>query len=284
LQFLRLNLALAFGGDLLFFLTRNWPREIMEVIIQPSPEAATNIAARLIARLLRERPRAVLGLATGSTPLLLYRELAQMKLNWHNVTTFNLDEYVGLAPEHRASYHSFMRENFFQHVNVAGKNIHIPDGMAKDIPAFCERYEKQIRTAGGIDLQLLGIGADGHIGFNEPASSLASRTRIKTLTARTRRDNARFFGGEKRVPHHVVTMGIGTIMEARHCLLLAFGRKKARAIAEAVEGPVAAMNPASVLQLHPNVTICLDEKAASRLKMKNYYRWVYENKPEWQRL
>jgi glucosamine-6-phosphate deaminase len=254
----------------------------MEVIIQPTPEAVTNVAARLVARLLRKKPRAVLGLATGSTPLLLYQKLAQMKLDWRGVIAFNLDEYVGLPPEHAASYHNFMRKNFFRHVNVAEKNIHIPDGMAKNIPAFCERYEKQIRAAGGIDLQLLGIGADGHIGFNEPTSSLASRTRIKTLTAQTRRDNARFFGGEKKVPHHVVTMGIGTIMEARHCLLLAFGRKKARAIAEAVEGPITAMNPASVLQMHPRATICLDESAAARLKMKKYYRWVFENKPDWQ--
>jgi glucosamine-6-phosphate deaminase len=256
----------------------------MEIIIQPAPEAATNIAARLIARLLREKRRVVLGLATGSTPLLLYRQLINAKLDWRNVTTFNLDEYIGLPSEHTGSYHSFMRENFFRHVNIAKKNIHIPDGMAKNIPAFCEGYEKQICAAGGIDLQLLGIGSDGHIGFNEPTSSLVSRTRIKTLTAQTRRDNARFFGGEKEVPHHVITMGIGTIMEARRCLLLAFGRKKARAIAEAVEGPVTAMNPASALQLHPSVTVCLDEEAASRLKMKNYYRQVYASKPDWQKV
>lgn len=255
----------------------------MEIIIQPTAEAATSIAARLMARLLREKPNAVLGLATGSTPLLLYRELAQTKLDWRRVTTFNLDEYIGLSPAHPASYHSFMRENLFRHVNLQEKNIHIPDGMAGDIPAFCERYEKQIRAAGGIDLQLLGIGADGHIGFNEPSSSLASRTRIKTLTARTLRDNARHFGGQAQAPHHVITMGIGTIMEARHCLLLAFGKKKARAIAGAVEGPITAMNPASALQWHPNVTVCLDEAAASGLKMKQYYRWVFDNKPDWQK-
>jgi glucosamine-6-phosphate deaminase len=256
----------------------------MEIIIQPTPEAATAIAARLVAGLLRKKPNAVLGLATGSTPLLLYRELTQMQLDWRRVTTFNLDEYVGLAPDHPASYHSFMRENLFRHVNLREKNIHIPDGMARDIPALCERYEKQIRQAGGIDLQLLGIGSDGHIGFNEPSSSLASRTRIKTLTARTLRDNARFFKNAAQSPHHVITMGIGTITEARHCLLLAFGQKKARAIAGAVEGPITAMNPASVLQLHPRTTLCLDEAAASRLKMKRYYRWVFENKPAWQKI
>jgi glucosamine-6-phosphate deaminase len=255
----------------------------MEVVIQPTQEAAAKVAARLIAQLLREKPDAVLGLATGSTPLPLYRELAQMKLDWRRVRTFNLDEYVGLAPEHPASYHYFMRENFFRHVNIPQKNIHIPDGMTPDVPAFCRRYEQEIRAAGGIDLQLLGIGADGHIGFNEPSSSLASRTRIKTLTARTRKDNARFFGGDAQAPHHVITMGIGTIMESRHCLLLAFGKTKARAIAGAVEGPVTAMNPASALQLHPRVTFCLEEAAGSLLKMKRYYRWVFENKPEWQR-
>lgn len=255
----------------------------MEIIIQPTQQAAAKIAARLIARLLREKPRAVLGLATGSTPLPLYSELAKTKIDWRPVTTFNLDEYLGLAPEHPASYHYFMRENFFRHVKIQKKSIHIPDGMTRDVPAFCRRYEQQIREVGGIDLQLLGIGSDGHIGFNEPSSSLASRTRIKTLTGRTRRDNARFFGGEAQSPHHVITMGIGTIMEARHCLLLAFGKKKARAIAGAVEGPVTAMNPASALQLHPRVTICLDEAAASLLKMKRYYRWVFDNKPDWQK-
>jgi glucosamine-6-phosphate deaminase len=251
----------------------------MEVIIQPTAEAATAIAAQSIAQLLREKPRAVLGLPTGKTALPLYRELVRLKLDWRGVTTFNLDEYVGLSSRHPASYHAFMHENLFHHINIAAKNIHIPDGMAGDIPALCEQYEKQIRDTGGVDLQLLGIGADGHIGFNEPSSSLASRTRMKTLTVRTRRDNAKAFGGITQSPHHVITMGIGTIMEARHCLLLAFGKKKARAIVGAVEGPVTAMNPASALQMHPRVTVCLDEPAAARLKMKRYYRWVFENKP-----
>ena len=242
------------------------------------------MAARLIARLLREKPNAVLGLATGSTPLLLYRELIAMKLDWRKVTTFNLDEYVGLAATHPQSYHSFMWENLFRHTNIAKKNVHIPDGMTKDIPKFCAAYEKQIRAAGGIDLQVLGIGTDGHIGFNEPSSSLASRTRIKTLTQQTRKDNARFFGSEAAVPQHCITMGIGTIMEARQNLLLAFGPKKARAIAEAVEGPITAMNPASVLQLHPVTKVCLDQAASARLKRADYYRWVYENKPEWQQI
>ena len=254
----------------------------MEIIIQPTPEAATKIAARIIARQLHEKPNAVLGLATGSTPLLLYRELVAMKLDWSKVRTFNLDEYVGLPREHAQSYHSFMWENLFRHVNIAKKNVHIPDGNTKDIPAFCAKYEKQIKTAGGIDLQVLGIGTDGHIGFNEPTSSLASRTRIKTLTQLTRRDNARFFGSEADVPHHVITMGIGTIMEAKQILLLAFGPKKSRAIAEAVEGPITSVNPASILQMHAVTKVCLDTPAASNLQRTEYYRWVYDNKPAWQ--
>ncbi|MGH7993614.1 MAG: glucosamine-6-phosphate deaminase [Limisphaerales bacterium] len=256
----------------------------MEIIIQPTTEAATSIAARLLAGIIRKKPTAVLGLATGSTPLLLYRELARMKLDWSRVVTFNLDEYVGLPPEHPQSYHSFMWENLFRHVNISKKNVHIPDGQVKDIPEFCAEYEKQIRAAGGIDLQVLGIGTDGHIGFNEPTSSLASRTRLTTLTSQTRRDNARFFASEEQVPCHVITMGIGTILEARQCLLLAFGEKKARAVAKTVEGPVTAMHPASALQQHPNVTVCLDEAAASELAMKDYCRLVYENKPEWQKV
>ena len=259
----------------------------MEIIIQADAESASNVAARILARLLREKPNAVLGLATGSTPLLLYRELVRLhragQIDFSRVTTFNLDEYVGLAPEHPQSYHSFMAENLFRHVNLSPANIHIPDGQATDIPTFCKNYEEQIRAAGGIDLQVLGIGTDGHVGFNEPSSSLASRTRIKTLTSQTRRDNARFFGSEDQVPHHVITMGVGTVMEARQCLLLAFGAQKARAIAEAAEGPITAMNPASMLQLHPVAKVCLDEPAASQLKRADYYRWVYEQKPRWQR-
>ena len=254
----------------------------MEIIIQPNPAAASCIAARIVARLLREKPDAVLGLATGSTPLLLYRELIRLNLDWRRVTTFNLDEYVGLAPDHEASYHHFMWENLFRHVNIARKNVHIPDGTARDIPAFCARYEKQIRAAGGIDLQVLGVGTDGHIGFNEPTSSLASHTRIKTLTPGTRRDNARFFGSESAVPHHVITMGIGTIMDARQCLMLAFGANKAKAVAEAVEGPITSMNPASILQMHPVAKVCLDERAAAKLRKSAYCRWVFSNKPGWQ--
>ena len=261
----------------------------MEIIIQPNPEAASIVAARIIAKLVRAKPDCVLGLATGSTPLAVYRELARMHredaLDFSKVTTFNLDEYVGLPPEHPQSYHAFMDEHFFRHVNVSRERIHIPDGMAKDVPAECARYEAAIRTVGGIDLQLLGIGTDGHIGFNEPSSSLASRTRIKTLTEQTRADNARFFGGElNKVPFHCITMGVGTIMDTRQVLMLAFGASKADAVAAAVEGPIMAMNPASVLQMHPVANCIVDESAAAKLRRTDYYRWVYANKPDWQRI
>ncbi len=237
----------------------------MEIIIQPTAAAATRIAARLLAKQLQEKPDLVLGLATGSTPLLLYRELVALKLDWRKVKTFNLDEYIGISPQHPQSYHSFMWENLFRHVNIAAKNVHIPDGMAKDIPASCELYEKRIREAGGIDLQVLGIGTDGHIGFNEPSSSLVSRTRIKTLTQQTVKDNAHYFGREDDVPRHVITMGIGTILEARENVMLAFGGKKAAVVAAAVEGPITAINPASALQMHAKTKVFLDAAAATKI-------------------
>jgi glucosamine-6-phosphate deaminase len=255
----------------------------MEVIIQPGAEAATRVAAKIFADTIRHNPSAVLGLATGHTPLQLYRQLVEMNLDWSRITTFNLDEYVGIPPEHPQSYHAFMREHLLRHINICPENVNIPDGMASDIPASCERYERKIVAAGGIDLQLLGLGTDGHIAFNEPTSSLASRTRIKTLTRQTRKDNAVYFGSLEAVPFHVITMGIGTILEARHCVLLAFGSKKARAIAGAVEGPVSSMNPAATLQMHPKVTVCLDEEAAAKLKQKDYYIWALENKPDWEK-
>jgi glucosamine-6-phosphate deaminase len=259
----------------------------MEIIVQPTPEAASLIAAQIVANLVRVKPNCVLGLATGSTPLALYRELVRMHreegLDFSRVTTFNLDEYVGLPPEHPQSYHAFMWENLFRHINVSKEHVHIPNGLAKDIPGFCAEYEEAIRRAGGIDLQILGIGSEGHIGFNEKTSSLASRTRIKTLTEQTRRDNARFFGNPEDVPMHVITMGVGSIMDAREVLLLAFGAGKAEAIAAAVEGPISAMNPASVLQMHQVTRVLIDEPAASKLSLNDYYRWVYDNKPDWQK-
>lgn len=255
----------------------------MEVIICPIPESAAQAAAGIVAETLRKNPAAVLGLATGSSPLPLYRELIRRHreggLDFSQLTTFNLDEYLGLGPDHRCSYHAFMRENLFDHLNIAPTRIHIPDGLTQDIEAFCQSYDEAIRAAGGIDLQILGIGKNGHIGFNEPTSSLASRTRIKTLSEQTIRDNARFFGAEEKVPRHVITMGVGTILESRRCILLAFGASKAKAVADMVEGPVTAMLPASALQLHPRAHVILDEPAASLLTRRDYYRWVYENKP-----
>ena len=259
----------------------------MEVIIKDNYEEMSKAAARSVAEAINRKPNAVLGLATGSSPLGLYRELIRMHkdegLDFSQVTTFNLDEYAGLDPGHPGSYHSYMRENLFRHINILESRVNIPDGLASDVPACCASYEERIHAAGGIDVQILGIGTDGHLGFNEPTSSLASRTRIKTLTERTRRDNAALFGGVERVPHHVITMGLGTIMTCRTCLLLAFGRKKAEAVAAAVEGPLTAMVPASVLQMHPRAIFILDEEAAARLTRTEYYRWVYENKPDWQK-
>ena len=260
----------------------------MEIIIHADAASASRSAAQGVARMIREKPNAVLGLATGETPLLLYRELVRMhreeSVDFSRVTTFNLDEYIGLSPDHEQSYHHFMWTHLFQHINVRPECVHLPDGLADDIPACCAAYERAIHEAGGIDLQVLGIGSDGHIGFNEPTSSLASRTRIKTLTQQTVRDNARFFGGdESRVPYHAITMGIGTIMDARMTLVLAFGQGKAGAVAAAVEGPVAAVLPASILQHHPVATFFLDEAAAAQLERSPYYRWVYAHKPDWQK-
>ncbi len=260
----------------------------MEVIISADPASASNRAAKRVARLIKTKPDAVLGLATGSTPLLLYKELIRMhrddRLDFSRVRAFNLDEYLGLAPGHPASYHHFMWKNFFGHININPARTHIPNGLVtgEDVTRLCDGYEQEIRLAGGIDLQILGIGSDGHIGFNEPGSSLASRTRIKTLTRRTLADNARFFDSEKTVPHHVLTMGIGTIMEAKEVLLLAFGENKATAVAGAVEGPITASNPASILQMHRDAKFHLDESAASKLERRDYYRWVFEQKPSWQ--
>ena len=260
----------------------------MEVIIQSSSQEASALGARLVARLVRRKPSAVLGLATGSTPLPLYRDLIRLhreeKLDFGAVTSFNLDEYLGLPPAHPASYHHFMRENLFRHLNIPEENTHIPDGLTTDVPAFCQGYEEAIRMAGGLDLQILGIGGDGHIGFNEPGSSLVSRTRIKSLTPRTRQDNARYFSTEDEIPRHVITMGVGTIMESQEIVLLAFGEGKAEAVAAAVEGPITASVPASILQLHERATILLDEAAAGDLRRSAYYRWIYDHKPAWQEI
>ncbi|MBI1953361.1 MAG: glucosamine-6-phosphate deaminase [Candidatus Omnitrophica bacterium] len=241
----------------------------MEVIVKESYDEVSRLSAELIADLIRRKPRAVLGLATGSTPLGTYKELIRLHkedgLDFSKVTTFNLDEYVGLVHEHPQSYHFFMWENLFKHLNVNAKNVHIPDGTAKDIPEFCRKYEEDIIRAGGLDLQLLGIGGNGHIAFNEPGSSLGSRTRVKTLDDRTRQDNARFFRNMNEVPRYAITMGIGTIMDARQLILLANGAGKAEAIANTCEGPITAIVPATIVQLHPKATIIVDKPASAKL-------------------
>lgn len=248
----------------------------MEVTICSDPLQASLQAAELVEALVRRKPQAVLGLASGSTPLLLYGELIRRHreegLDFSGISTFNLDEYCGLSPDHPASYHVFMRENLFAHTNIRSDNIHFPDCSSQDIPSACLLYEELIGKLGRIDLQILGIGVNGHIGFNEPSSSLASRTRITTLSSQTRRDNRRFFKEEEEVPRQAVTMGVGTILEGRCCVLLAFGEEKAEAILATVEGPVRSTVPASALQLHPSVHLLLDEAAAGRLEQVAHYR------------
>lgn len=256
----------------------------MEVVICKTYDELSKQAANVVAEVLNEKPNAVLGMATGSSPLGLYQELVRMHrdgaLDFSQVTTFNLDEYVGLPVTHEQSYHYFMHENFFKHVNIPIGNIHIPSGSTSNYRAFCEWYENRIEECGGIDLQILGIGADGHIAFNEPTSSLASRTRLKTLARQTIEDNARFFDKVEDVPIYAITMGVGTILDARRLLLVANGEKKADAVAKMIEGPVTSMITASALQLHPRASVVIDEPAAAHLQMRDYYDWIQAKKPD----
>ena len=255
----------------------------MEILIKENAEEMSQAAARCLANALNTKPNAVLGMATGSTPLGMYRELVRMHqeegLDFSQVTTFNLDEYVGLTQNHEQSYHYFMHENLFKHINVPQQNIYIPSGSTKNYEAFCRWYEQRIEECGGIDLQILGIGSDGHIAFNEPTSSLGSRTRIKTLAKQTIDDNARFFDRPEDVPVYAITMGVGTILEARQILLLANGKNKAAAVAAAIEGSVTSMCTASALQLHRDTIAFLDRDAASELKMTEYYEWIQTKGP-----
>ncbi|WP_275002668.1 glucosamine-6-phosphate deaminase [Promicromonospora iranensis] len=259
----------------------------MEVVIAPSAELA-RLAADAIEGLLRARPETVLGLATGSSPLAVYDELARRHkegLSFARTRAFMLDEYVGLPADHPERYRNVIEKEFASRVDLAPGAVQGPDGLAADLPAACAAYEASIADAGGVDLQILGIGTDGHIAFNEPGSSLASRTRIKTLTRQTREDNARFFGGSvDDVPRHCLTQGLATIMSARHLVLLATGRAKAEAVHQLVEGPISAMWPATIMQLHPHATVLVDDAAASRLQLADYYRQTYADKPDWQGL
>lgn len=258
----------------------------MEAIIRPNADSAAQLVQQIIAGELHRNPSLVLGLATGRTMEAVYRLLVKQhrekKLDFSLCRTFNLDEYVGLPPSDPHSYRYYMHERFFSQVNLDPRNTHLPDGMAKDLDAECGNYEEKIKRCGGIDLQLLGIGKAGHIGFNEPLSALRSRTRVKTLSPITVKQNAGFFGSAERVPRRAITMGVGTILDCRRCILLATGAEKADVITKAVEGPITSMISATALQLHPRCTVIVDEEAAAKLQAADYYRWIFENEPEWE--
>lgn len=258
----------------------------MEVVIRPDADEAADLAGCLIARCLQEKPQSVFGLATGRTMARVYAILVEMhsrgELDFSLASMFNLDEYVGLGPDDEQSYRHYMNTHLFGRVNIDLRNTYLPDGMAEDLNAECERYERLIRERGGIDFQLLGIGRSGHIGFNEPLSAMYSRTRVKALTPETVEQNAAIFGAPERVPRHGVTMGVGTILEARRCVLLATGPEKADIVARAVEGPITSMISASALQMHPRCTVIVDEQSASKLQHQDYYRWIFQNEPEWE--
>jgi glucosamine-6-phosphate deaminase len=261
----------------------------MEVFVLPDADAVGEAAAARIAAVVRKKPEAVLGLSTGSSPLSTYAALSRRvrrgDVDLSRASGFALDEYVGLPPGSPQSYAATIAREVTEPLGMDPARVHVPDGGADDLEEACEAYERAIREVGGVDVQLLGIGTNGHIGFNEPTSSFASRTRIKTLAPRTRRDNARFFDDDlDKVPLHCVTQGLGTILEARRLVLVAQGEAKAAAVAEAVEGPITAMVPASALQLHRRVTVLLDEAAAARLTLAEYYRFTAEHLPEWQRV
>jgi glucosamine-6-phosphate isomerase len=259
----------------------------MEVIVVPRPQDASSIVADAYSALLTRKPDAVLGLATGSTPLGVYGELIRRHkeegLSFARATAFNLDEYVGLPAGHPERYRTFIEREFTGQVDFAPDAVHGPDGLADDLEAAALAYDQAIKDAGGIDIQILGIGSDGHLAFNMPGSSLASRTRLKTLTRKTREDNARFFDGDiDQVPMHCLTQGLGTIMESRHAIMLGFGKGKAQAVAECIEGGISARWPASILQMHPHATVVIDEDAASQLRYTSYYMDTYAGKPTWQ--
>jgi len=258
----------------------------VEVVIKPAEELV-QIAANEIDALLRRKPDAVLGLATGSSPLAIYDELARRHdkdgLSFAKARGFMLDEYVGLPADHPERYRNVIQKEIAGRVDWPADQVRGPDGLADDIAKACAEYDQAIKDAGGVDIQILGIGTDGHIAFNEPGSSFSSRTRIKTLTSQTREDNARFFDNDiNQVPHHCLTQGLGTIMEAKHIILIATGKAKAEAVHQLVEGPISALWPATILQMHPHCTVLLDDAAASRLQLGQYYRETFANKPAWQ--
>lgn len=258
----------------------------MEVIIRKTEEEAAQLTADLIAQALTANPRLVLGLATGRTMEGLYARLVKKHreegLDFAAATTFNLDEYIGLAPEDPNSYRSYMNRHLFDHINIPKASTYLPNGIAPDLDQECQDYEDRIVASNGIDLQLLGIGSTGHIGFNEPLSALRSRTRCKALTPGTIAQNAPLFDKPENMPRRAMTMGVGTILDSRRCLMLVTGAAKADIVSKAVEGPITSMISASALQLHPKCTVVVDEAAAAKLENRGYYDWIFQNEPEWQ--
>jgi glucosamine-6-phosphate deaminase len=257
----------------------------MEVVILPTPTDCGRVVADVMAAAVTAPPdgeQPTIGLATGSSPVLAYQELIRRHredgLSFAGVRAFLLDEYVGLPADHPESYRSVIRREFTSHLDIPDDDVHGPDGAHPDPLVAAREYEQRLRANGPVGVQLLGIGANGHIGFNEPGSSLSSVTRVKTLTEETSRDNARFFDRPEDVPHHVITQGLGTIGRAEHLLLTASGSGKAAAVAAAVEGPLTASCPASVLQLHPHATVVVDEAAAAMLERADYYRYTLQHK------
>lgn len=258
----------------------------MEVIIRPTENDATQLTADLIGNALIERPGLVLGLATGRTMEGLYARLARKHaddgLDFSSCTTFNLDEYIGLPPENPNSYRSYMNRHLFDKINIDIANTYLPNGVAPDLDQECRDYETKIEASGGIDLQLLGIGSTGHIGFNEPLSALRSRTRCKALTPGTIAQNSPLFDNPDDMPKRAMTMGVGTILDTGRCIMLVTGEAKADIVAKAVEGPITSMISATALQLHPRCTVIVDEAAAAKLENRGYYDWIFQNEPEWQ--
>ncbi|SEA74728.1 glucosamine-6-phosphate deaminase [Bowdeniella nasicola] len=259
----------------------------MRVIVQPDGDSIASLVAESIVRLVNDKPNAVLGFATGSSPLGIYRELIKAyqegKVSFKDAWGFQLDEYVGLPADHPELYRNVIRTVIESHVDFSEGRVHAPNGTADDLQAAGPAYDTMIEDAGGVDFQILGIGTDGHIAFNEPGSSFSQGTHVETLTPQTREDNARFFDGDiSRVPTHTLTQGLGTIMKAKKLVLVAEGEGKAEAIAQLIEGPVSAHWPATIMQHHADATVLIDEAAASKLEMKDYYRFAWENRLPWQ--
>jgi glucosamine-6-phosphate deaminase len=267
-----------------FDLSDEQEKESMEIVICKDYDAMSKQAADAVAEVVRNKPNCVLGLATGTSPIGLYTELIRMHkeegLDFSQVSSFNLDEYVGLPPEHEQSYRYFMNKHLFDGLNIDKANTHVPSGTATDYAAHCQEYEDAITAAGGVDVQVLGIGSDGHVGFNEPSDSLCCRTHTVTLTEQTIDDNARLFEKKEDVPLFACTMGVGTVMDARKCVMVVNGKHKAATVARAFEGPVSCMCTASALQMHNDTHVFLDDDAAGELQMADYYRWIQKMKDQ----